>query len=62
MPLVKLLNPKIRNMCDNRRLLALDALREIWALAMHNNNLSREREENQFLIYPVPDFLTEAKS
>ena len=55
MPLLQLFYPKIRYMGDNKRLLVLDALRDINALAIHNNKLARERYENQFLAYPVPE-------
>ena len=39
-----------------KSLLALNALRDIYALAIHNIKLSRERQESQFLTYPIPEF------
>ena len=56
MPLVQLLDPKFRNVGDNEGLLAMDALRDIYALAIHNINLFRERQENQFPTHPVHEF------
>ena len=43
-------------MGDDKSLLAHDALRDINALAIHNIKLSRGRQPNQFLTYPVPEF------
>ena len=36
--------------------IALDALWDIYALVIHNIKLSRERQVDNFLIYPVPKF------
>ena len=56
MPSVQLEHPQIQYMDTNNSLLALDALRDSYVLAIHNIILSREREENQFLIYCIPKF------
>ena len=37
-------------MGDSKSLLALDDLRDIYALAIHNIKASKERQENQFLV------------
>ena len=42
-PLVQLLNLKIRYMCDDKSLIALDTLRNMYALVIDNVKLSRER-------------------
>ena len=55
-PLVQLLHPKIRYMVDSKSLLALDALRDIHVLVIHNVKLLRERQENQFPTYPGSEF------
>ena len=56
-PLNKLLNPKIRYMGDERSLLALDILRDTYALAALNLRLARERQEEQFKTHEIPDFV-----
>ena len=56
MSLVQLLNPKVRYMSDDKSLLAVDALRDIYALTIHNIKLSGERQEHEFLTYPVTEF------
>ena len=47
-PLVQLPNPKLIEMGDDKSLFALDVLQDIYALLIHNIELSRERQENQF--------------
>ena len=49
-------------MGDQKSLLALNALRDVYAVAIHNIKLSRERQVNQISTYPVPEFLVEDKS
>ena len=56
-PLNKLLNPKIHYMGDERSLLALDILRDTYALAAHNLRLARERQEEQFKTHEISDFV-----
>ena len=53
--LVQLLNPKIRYMGDDESHLVVEALRDMYALATHNILVSRERQENQFQTYHVPE-------
>ena len=55
--LVQLLNPKVRYMGNKKSLFALDTLRYIYILAIHNVKLPRKRQEKQFVAYPVPVFL-----
>ena len=40
-------------MGDDKCLLALDALREMYELAINNIKLSRVRDADQLLIYPM---------
>ena len=56
MPLMQLLNWKIRYIDDNESLLPLDALGHIYALAIHIIKLSQERKASQFPTYPIPKF------
>ena len=53
-PLVELLNLKLRYMGNDKSLLALDALWDIYALMI---NLARERQEDRFLTYHAPNVL-----
>ena len=48
------MNPKLRYVGDDKSLLALDELWDIYALAIHNIKQSREREADKFLKYPIP--------
>ena len=48
MLLVQLLNLQIRYMGDSKRLHGLDALKEIFALAIHNVKLAREGKQISF--------------
>ena len=43
-------------MCDSKSLLALYSFRDSYILVIHNITLYRERQDNQFPIYPVPKF------
>ena len=54
--IMQLLNPKIRYMSDDKCSLALHDLRDIHALAIHIIKCSRDRQENQFLTYPISEF------
>lgn len=56
-PIAKLLNPKIRYVGNERGLLALDVLRGVYALAIHNLKLARERQEDEFKTSPLPDYV-----
>ena len=56
MPLLQLLNPKLRDLGNDESLLALDALQDIYTLSVHNIKFSLERQEDKFLTYPVSDF------
>ena len=53
-PLLQLLHLKVRYMGNEKSLLALDALKDIHALAVHNIKLPRKT--NCFPIYPIPEF------
>ena len=44
-------------MGNDKSLLTPHAFRDIFALAIHNNKLSRERKEDQLMMYPVLEFL-----
>ena len=55
-PLLQLLDPELRYIGNDKSLLVLDTLRDIYALAFHNIKLSREKEEDTFLTYPIPEF------
>ena len=54
---VHLLNLNLTHMGNEKSLLALDALRDIYALAIHNIKLAMKNQESQFFTYPVPEFL-----
>ena len=56
-PFVQFLNPKLRYIGSDKSLLTLDTLRDIFALAIHNIKLYRERQQDNFLINPVPKYL-----
>ena len=56
MLLAQPLNLKIRCLGDDKSLLVLDALKDKYALAIHKIKLSRERQANQFLTYPITEF------
>ena len=43
-------------MGDDQSLLALDNLRDVYALAIHNTKLSRERWTDLFMTYPILEF------
>ena len=55
MSLVQLLNPQLRHVGNDKSLLALDALWDIYALAIDNIELSIERQGYMFLTYIVPE-------
>ena len=59
--LVQLLKPKPRYLGNNNSLLALGAFKNIYALAIHNITLSRERQADKFPTYPMPEFNVEDK-
>ena len=54
--LMQSLNLKIRYIRDDKSLLALHVLKDICALSIHNIKLFREREIDQILTYPVPEY------
>ena len=54
MPLMQLLNPKIRYMIDDRISLALDILRDINGLGIHQIKLSQEKQAEQCPSYTIP--------
>ena len=60
MSLVQLLNPKVRYMGNEKSLLALDTLRDICT-GNHNIKLYRGRQEDQYQIYHVLEFLVADK-
>ena len=60
--LIQLLNPKIRYMGDYKSLLAADALRDIYALAIHSIKVSRKRQEHKFPTYGIPELYVEDKA
>ena len=45
-------------MGDDRSLLVLDALWDIYILTIHYIRLSKEKQADQFLTYPVPELNT----
>ena len=51
-----MLNPKISYMSDDKSFFPLNVLRDSYALVIHNIKLSRERLQNQFPTYPIPEF------
>ena len=53
--LVQLLNPKPSYMGYDKSLHDLIALRDIYALAIKNIKLSRERQMDLFMTYPIPE-------
>ena len=55
-PLVQLLNTRLRYVLNGKNLIALDALQDVYALVIHNLKLSRERQADKFLTYPIPEF------
>ena len=55
-PLVALLNLKLRYVGNDKSLLALDTLWDIYALPIYNIKLSRERQADKCLTYPTPEF------
>ena len=57
--LVQFFNPKLRFIGNDESLLALDALRDIYALAFHNIKLSKEKQVDKFPAYPIPEFNVE---
>ena len=57
--LAELLNLKVRYMGNEKSFLTVDALRDINILAIHNITLSRDRQDDQFLTYPIPEFFVE---
>ena len=57
----QLLNQKLRYVCNDKSILALDALSDIYALAMQNIELSRERQADKFLMYPMPNYNVQNK-
>ena len=54
--LVQYLNPKLRYIGNDKSSLALDAVQDIYALAIYNIKQSRQRQGNKFLPYPIPQF------
>ena len=56
MPLVQMLNPKVRHMVYEKSLLALDVLGNISALAIHNIKLYRQTRELVSDISPILEF------
>ena len=52
-PIAQLLNLKLRYMANDKNFLALDVVWDIYALLVHNIRLSRQRQEERFLAYPV---------
>ena len=55
-PLVQLLNSKLRYVCNDEILLVLNALRDVYALGIHNIGLSRKKQADKFPTYLVPEF------
>ena len=53
---VKLLNPKLRYVVNDKSHLALYALPDIYVLVMHNIKLSSKRQADKFLTYSVVGF------
>ena len=53
--LVQFLNPKLRYV-GNESLLVLDAPSDMYALVIHNIKLSRKRQSDTFMTYPIPEF------
>ena len=61
MLLVQVLNPQAGYIANEKSLLTLDILKDIYALAIHNIKPSRDRQEKQFMTFPVPEFLARHK-
>ena len=53
---MQLLNPKLRHVGNDKSLLFLDTLWDIYALVNHNIKLSRKGKADTFLTYPVLKF------
>ena len=53
---MELLNPKCGYVDNDGSLLALDAVWDIYALAIHNIKLSRDRQADKFLTYTLTEF------
>ena len=56
MPSVQLLNPKLKYIGNDKGLLALDAVKDVYTLVIHYIKLSRKRQTGMFLTYPIPEF------
>ena len=50
------MNLKLGYVGNDKGLLTLDVVRGIYALAIHNIKLSRGREADMLLTYPLPEF------
>ena len=50
------LNPKIKHIGNDKSFLGLEALRDIYPLVIHKIKLSRGRQADNFLKYPIPEF------
>ena len=53
--LVQMLNPELRYVGDYKSLHAVDAVWDVYALVIYNIKLSRERQAEKFVTYPVPE-------